>query len=167
VYRGQSVRVLATRDARTWRDVTPRHLLYDGVDDVAFADAKHGWIVTEDCARAKARLYRTVDGGLSWSSKPHRIFTHDCAAGAAASLDFITDRVGFAAVAQPTAPVEAFYRTDDGGTTWRSVSTRHWPPGARAVSNRLRRVARRSAPVPLARRRTLVAADEASHAAWA
>jgi photosystem II stability/assembly factor-like uncharacterized protein len=117
---GNANAVFATRDGRTWRNVTPRGLLFS-VDDATFVDAGHGWLVSGDCSRAKARLYRTSDGGRTWSSKPYSIFTHSCNGGAGISLDFLSRRVGFAAAAEPTAPRESLYETRDGGSRWQPV----------------------------------------------
>jgi photosystem II stability/assembly factor-like uncharacterized protein len=120
IIHGNANAVFATRDGRTWRNVTPRQLLFS-VEDVTFVDASRGWLVTGDCARGKARLYRTSDGGGTWSSKPSSIFTHSCNAGARVMLDLLTRRAGFAAVAEPTGPGESLYGTADGGTTWKFV----------------------------------------------
>jgi photosystem II stability/assembly factor-like uncharacterized protein len=118
--RGSANAVFLTRDGRRWRNVTPPRLLLS-VDDVSFVDAKHGWIVTTDCARGKARLYRTLDGARTWGSKRVSILSHSCNAGARVMLDFLTGREGFATVAEPTGPGESLHETRDGGSTWQPV----------------------------------------------
>src|SRR5438105_1075016 len=103
-------RVFVTRDARSWREVTPRHMLAE-IDDVAFAGA-HGWLVTSDCARAKAFLERTFDGGRTWSRQP--FWSSSCNTGAGTALNFLGPSVGWATETEPTAPRESLFRTIDG-----------------------------------------------------
>lgn len=81
-------------------------------DDIAFADARHGWYGT-----GKGDLFRTTDGGASWSliaSKPGTFIR---------ALGFVDARTGFIGNigtdyypgVTDTVPL---YRTDDGGVTW-------------------------------------------------
>src|SRR4051812_42605133 len=60
--------VVVTADAKSWRDVTPHHLFGDA-QAVAFVGSRQGWLVSGDCAAAKARLARTSDGGRTWSAR--------------------------------------------------------------------------------------------------
>lgn len=116
-----SSHVVVTTDAKTWRDVTPRHFFGDA-QAVAFVGSKYGWVVSGDCAAAKARLARTSDGGRTWSV---RAFVEtSCAAGAGVGLDFLDSRVGWAEHIEPAAPFESLYRTVDGGATWHLVAAR-------------------------------------------
>lgn len=110
--------VFVTRDARSWRDVTPKRALLN-VDDATFVDADHGWLATTDCAGANGLLERTADGGHTWNSRP---FVHgSCAAGAGIGLDFLDRKHGWATHEEPTASFGDLYATSDGGTRWHLV----------------------------------------------
>jgi len=81
-------------------------------DDIAFADALHGWYGT-----GKGDLFRTTDGGESWALVASRPGTFIRALG------FVDARTGFIGNigtdyypgVTDTVPL---YRTDDGGVTW-------------------------------------------------
>lgn len=81
-------------------------------DDIAFAGPRHGWYGT-----GKGDLFRTLDGGASWSkaaSKPGTFIR---------ALGFVDANTGFIGNigtdyypgVTDTVPL---YRTDDGGATW-------------------------------------------------
>ena len=84
-------------------------------DDIAFADAAHGWYGT-----GKGDLFATIDGGESWAriaSKPGTFIR---------ALGFLDARTGFIGNVgtgyypgvTDTVPL---YRTDDGGASWSPV----------------------------------------------
>lgn len=84
-------------------------------DDIAFADATHGWYGT-----GKGDLFATSDGGESWAkiaSKPGTFIR---------ALGFVDSRTGFIGNVgtgyypgvTDTVPL---YRTDDGGVSWTPV----------------------------------------------
>ncbi|MCH4892189.1 hypothetical protein GO308_03565 [Sphingomonas sp. SFZ2018-12] len=84
-------------------------------DDISFVDATHGWYGT-----GKGDLYRTTDGGKSWTkvaSKPGTFIR---------ALGFVDRTTGFIGNigtdyypgVTDTTPL---YRTDDGGATWTPV----------------------------------------------
>jgi len=84
-------------------------------DDISFADALHGWYGT-----GKGDLFRTTDGGESWTkiaSKPGTFIR---------ALGFVDANTGFIGNigtdyypgVTDTTPL---YRTDDGGVTWKAA----------------------------------------------
>lgn len=87
--------ILLTADAgRTWQQVAS--LPGETVLGLSFADARHGWAVTErwDSAGLVRSLYRTADGGATWFALPpgprraQDLYTH---------VSFVDDRTGFVA----------------------------------------------------------------------
>lgn len=86
---------------------------------LSFVDEAHGWAVPAD-----ARLYRTSDGGRSWAR-----LGFACGPGiwVVGGVSFVTSRIGFAVCGgQPATIMQArsYYRTDDGGDTWRLTEQR-------------------------------------------
>jgi photosystem II stability/assembly factor-like uncharacterized protein len=65
IYNGEQFYV--TRDAaRTWTTVTPDIVFGDSFDGMEFVDPNTGWIMTLDPNNHRS-LYRTNDGGVTWS----------------------------------------------------------------------------------------------------
>jgi photosystem II stability/assembly factor-like uncharacterized protein len=104
---------------RTLRDVTPPRTLFQA-EDLLFADRRHGWFVSNDCAAGRALVHRTRDGGRSWRATPVR--ATNCAAGSALALAFADLRHGWLVRTFENAPGAELERTEDGGATWRRVS---------------------------------------------
>ncbi len=84
-------------------------------DDISFADARHGWYGT-----GKGDLFRTTDGGASWTKVAARPGTFIRALGFVdASTGFIGNiGTDYYPGVTDTTPL---YRTDDGGLTWAPV----------------------------------------------
>lgn len=62
-------KVFVTHDAgRTWRAV--RALGDNGIGNLAFSDARHGYVEVEPSGSLGGRLLRTSDGGRSWRPQP-------------------------------------------------------------------------------------------------
>jgi photosystem II stability/assembly factor-like uncharacterized protein len=101
-----------------WTRSTPRGLA--GIDDVSFADSKNGWIATFNCARAAVRIYRTSNGGQSWRDLGI-VGYHSCSAGGTTFLSFVDRKHGWAEPISPTGPGGSFFRTVDGGRTWKGL----------------------------------------------
>jgi photosystem II stability/assembly factor-like uncharacterized protein len=119
VERGDTARTtvgLFVYDNGRWRNVTPRRLNANAIDDVAFIDRLHGWVAAYNCGEAAVYLYRTSDGGRSWRSlgKPA---THSCG-GRPTFLSFIGAKRGWMEPVSPNGPGGELLRTDDGGRTW-------------------------------------------------
>jgi photosystem II stability/assembly factor-like uncharacterized protein len=65
IYNGQQFYV--TRDAaRTWTSVTPNIVFGDSFANMEFVNLNTGWMITVDPASHRS-LYRTDDGGATWS----------------------------------------------------------------------------------------------------
>jgi hypothetical protein len=103
-------------DHSRWRNVTPPHLHADGIDDIAFLDSRHGWMVAYDCANVSVYLYRTDDGGRTWQSLGAKA-EHSCGSGPT-WLSFVDHEHGWMEPVSPNGPVSVLLRTSDGGRTW-------------------------------------------------
>jgi len=115
----RGTRLLVRIDGRGWRDVTPPRAPFQ-TEDIVFLDRKRGWFVANDCVAARARVYRTRDGGRSWSFA--RVDPTNCAAGSALALSFIDGEHGWLVRTFENAPSAGLERTNDGGVTWTRVS---------------------------------------------
>lgn len=98
-----------------WRKL-PTETYRGKQDDIAFADANTGWY-----GNGAGKLYRTADGGESWTKVAERPGTFIRALG------FIDTKTGFIGnVGTDYYPGvtdrQPLYRTDDGGTTWAPVT---------------------------------------------
>jgi photosystem II stability/assembly factor-like uncharacterized protein len=119
VERGDTVHTtigLFVYDDGRWRNVTPKGLNANAIDDVAFIDRRHGWVAAYNCAEAAVYLYRTNDGGRSWRSLG-RPATHSCGGGPT-FLSFIDAKRGWMEPVSPNGPGGDLLRTGDGGRTW-------------------------------------------------
>lgn len=113
---GPRPRLLHSGDGgRTWGELpTP----VQNITAVTVLDADHWWIFANaECSLRRpcqaGRILRTADGGDHWDliRLPHAL---SILAG-----NFVSAKVGFAG-----SPWNGFYRTDDGGVTWRAVYPR-------------------------------------------
>lgn len=91
-------------------------------DSVTFADARHGFFYYKNGATMSATLYRTRDGGRTWTVLQAQFGTGRTVDG---PLRFAGDQVGWLPIAQGAAPVPgALEVTADGGRTWRILGAR-------------------------------------------
>jgi photosystem II stability/assembly factor-like uncharacterized protein len=66
IYNGTQFYV--TQDAaHTWVTVSPNIAFADSFADMEFINAKSGWVLTFDSTNDHRSLYRTTDGGATWS----------------------------------------------------------------------------------------------------
>ncbi|MEI6485663.1 MAG: hypothetical protein WCO11_05285 [Sphingomonadales bacterium] len=107
-----TVPMFAARAAEAGWETLPTEAFPGKRDDISFADAQHGWYGT-----GKGDLFRTSDGGSSWSKVAARPGTFIRALGFVdASTGFIGNiGTDYYPGVTDTTPL---YRTDDGGVTW-------------------------------------------------
>ncbi len=102
----------------TWHNVTP-----SGITSLTFGttfdflDAQHGWVLVGGSASPlSGTLYRTVDGGASWSSFPVGFGSGD--------LAFLDSSNGWMMAGLGVAvgsEAVAIFQTTDGGQTWKQT----------------------------------------------
>jgi photosystem II stability/assembly factor-like uncharacterized protein len=109
-------RLLVSRDGRSWRAVTPAHPAQAVIHDVVFLGEQRAWLVTNDCSAARARVFRTTDGGRSWRSTP--VDSTNCSAGSRLELGFRNSRQGWLVRIFENGNRQWLETTDDGGRTW-------------------------------------------------
>jgi len=115
-------RLLLARPGRRLQVVPlPAGVTQLGILSAAALDAKHLWVVTNECATPGAQLWRTRDSGLHW--RHHRIPGPNCAAGSTDSLDLLDPRHGLLTVIFANAPGADLYRTADAGRRWRQLAS--------------------------------------------
>ncbi len=110
--------VLRTTDGgNTWFNATP-----SGVSGLPgssfFLDSATGWVVLPGADFTSGTLYRTTDGGASWTS--------NAVPFAGASIQFLDPADGWALAGLGVALSDeavAVFRTSDGGVTWSQVFT--------------------------------------------
>ncbi len=104
------------REAATWREITPPRMV-GPVMDVVFLDRSQGRIVANDCAKAKAAVYRTADGGRRWRSS--LVGSTGCHAGSRLELVSSDKRRAWILNAHDVVnPPFDFWRSVDGGAAW-------------------------------------------------
>jgi len=81
-------------------------------NDVAFADALHGWIVGGDTSIG-AVMYQTTDGGVNWSQAT----PPDTGGNLLNAIQFVNSSTGWLA-----GDSGILYRTTDAGANWQPVS---------------------------------------------
>jgi photosystem II stability/assembly factor-like uncharacterized protein len=99
------------------------------VEAVDFVDENRGWVAEYDCGHAAVFLYRTTNGGRSWTSLGHP-GAHSCGFGPT-YLSFVDATHGWL---EPLNQRSGYLRrTIDGGRTWRTV-TRNLPCVAGSIA---------------------------------
>jgi photosystem II stability/assembly factor-like uncharacterized protein len=96
-----------------------------GTDDVFFLGRQDGWFAVVNTATDDETVYRTTDGGRTWSAFPapgHVLAALDTGD----LLQFVTPASGWLTDTESTAPKEALYATTDGGERWHLVARTHW-----------------------------------------
>jgi len=111
--------IFVTNDGRSWREVTPRHVLSE-LEDVVFSTRLVGWVAANDCAAGRAFVYRTTNGGRTWRSTA--VPATNCSAGSRLDLSFSDDRHGWIINVFENGNRAPLERTRDGGKTWNEVS---------------------------------------------
>jgi photosystem II stability/assembly factor-like uncharacterized protein len=116
-------RLVASADfGRSFTAIGPQTAAGTVTDDVFFLSRKDGWYAAFNINTGDETLYRTTDGGRTWSASaaPEHAFasfdTGDL-------LQFLTPARGWLTDTQGTGPGETLYATTDGGAHWRLVAT--------------------------------------------
>ncbi len=129
---------LTSNDGQTWRSVRlPSHITAVNVEQIQFADRRHGWFVADDPPgnyplNMYGQVFRTTDGGLTWS----RSVPPGCHPGCGyASTRFRTPEHGYLLDGPPWGSGR-LYVTADGGATWRLLSRPSLPYGQLSFSTR-------------------------------
>ena len=106
--------VLAAPPPPTWRKL-PTEPFKGKQDDIAFVDADHGWY-----GNGQGKLYRTEDGGESWTKVWEQSGTFIRALGFADRQTGYLGNVG-TGYYPGVSDSHPLYRTRDGGLTWQPV----------------------------------------------
>ena len=114
--------LLASADfGRSFTAIGPPTAAWTVTDDVFFLSRQDGWYAVYNISTLVETLYRTTDGGRTWSA--FAVPTHVFAAlGTGDVLLFLTPDRGWLTDTEGTAPEEALYATTDGGEHWRLVA---------------------------------------------
>jgi photosystem II stability/assembly factor-like uncharacterized protein len=114
---------------RTWR---PHALTQGGgfILSADFVDASHGWLLGLAAQASQDQaLFRTRDGGLTWTGLGNPVLSRDWAY----RIVFANTRDGWL---YSQSAGQYAYKSVDGGTTWNRIRlpapARDWPPGAPA-----------------------------------
>ncbi|MEX0975416.1 MAG: hypothetical protein WD024_08750 [Bacillota bacterium] len=119
--------VLRTTDGgRTWKDVSPKEDRYPEGAGAAFLDSDHAWLAVTvpqpDQMRGTLRIYRTADGGKTWSPFSATSLEGEEGSlpltGDKSGLSFATKDKGFVTGYWPIPGSPYLFSTTDGGRTW-------------------------------------------------
>ncbi len=134
-------RLLISTNLRTWRDITPptarrparRHEGFGFFESASFVNADVGWVESWNPADVRVTIYRTIDGGRTWSTFAGGY--HTASAGGITLLDALSGTMAYRDTQQPTGPGEDLAVTTDGGEHWDTVWTGPLPrhPGQRVT----------------------------------
>jgi hypothetical protein len=119
-------RLLITQNMRTWRDITPAQARrpdpghgYPFFESASFISPVVGWVESWNPGTVKVTIYRTVDGGASWTASAAG--THTASAGGITVVDALSASTAYRETLEPTGPGEDLAVTQDGGVHWQSV----------------------------------------------
>jgi photosystem II stability/assembly factor-like uncharacterized protein len=105
---------------RSWQEI-PDFGGYNAEPVFSFSGPQNGWVIQPQIPEAEITVMHTNDGGSNWQT----LFKDEL--GHFNSIHFFSDRLGYAVGATSlTAIIEGrtdsnFYRTLDGGNTWKSA----------------------------------------------
>ena len=104
-----SARLVASSDfGRSFTAISPRTAAWTVTDDVFFLNRMDGWFAVFNEDTVRETLYRTRDGGHSWQAFPAP--SHNVAAGAVDTVQFLTPSEGWLTQTMPTAPGEGLFK---------------------------------------------------------
>jgi photosystem II stability/assembly factor-like uncharacterized protein len=119
-------RLLASSDfGRSFTAIGPQTAAGTVTDDVFFLRRQDGWYAVYNLNTSDETVYRTTDGGRSWSAfaAPGHVLADP---GTRDSVQFLNPDHGWLTDTQDTGPAEALYATTDGGGRWRLVARTDW-----------------------------------------
>jgi photosystem II stability/assembly factor-like uncharacterized protein len=109
---GNSYVVRTVDGGATWYNVTPPDIL--SVGDAFFQNASNGWFIGTVQSTNTIALFRTTNGGSTWTSYNNIPFTQGY-------IQFLNDLNGFVLAGLPSGMQKhavQLYQTADGGATW-------------------------------------------------
>jgi photosystem II stability/assembly factor-like uncharacterized protein len=116
-------------DLNHWRDVTPpasrqpfEGNLYVMFDRASFLNSSTGWVTTWNSWNLGVTIYRTADGGKSWTVAPAGS-GHGDHAGDADWIQLLSPTVAFDENIEATASSMSLLMTTNAGTSWHTVYT--------------------------------------------
>ncbi|HVS05774.1 MAG TPA: YCF48-related protein [Candidatus Dormibacteraeota bacterium] len=118
-----TTQILSTSDGGLhWTNRTPLGFSTSSIRGAFFLDNTHAWLAA--AANGSLVLYRTADGGMSWTtSRLAPLNTAYTERSAPAYVDFADSQHGWVVMVCATAcPFAELYRTTDGGVTWVKLS---------------------------------------------
>src|SRR5206468_7898130 len=102
-------RLFMSTDLVHWRDVTPAgssRSKFPGdhpfFENASFLDPSTGWVTTWDSADVRLRIWRTSDGGRSWSDVAGG--GHSANAGATTRVQLVSSQLAVEETLEPTGP---------------------------------------------------------------
>jgi hypothetical protein len=116
-----------TTDLEHWRKVTPPQSLvrtncgYPGFEDASFINASVGWVTGWNLANDAVTIYRTSNGGRSWTAIPGGYHSEN--AGASVLVQLLSPTVAYKETLEPTGPGMSLAVTTDAGRTWKVVDS--------------------------------------------
>ena len=119
---GQARLVASADFGRSFTVIGPQTAAGTFTDDVFFLGRQDGWYAVFNIGSGDETLYRTTDGGRTWSAfaaPEHALAGLDTGD----LLQFLTPARGWLTDTEGTGPAETLYATTDGGRRWRLVAS--------------------------------------------
>lgn len=113
-----------TSDMVHWTNITPPQSQTSGYggfgwfEHASFLNPSTGWVTSWN-PDTRTAIYRTGDGGKTWTTVPG--VGHSANAGATTLIDLISPTTAFEELLEPTGPGMNLYKTTDSGDTWKQV----------------------------------------------
>lgn len=113
---------------QSWRNITPAGVAQ--VEDVFFLDQQQGWVIGAPAGSDTLALWRTLDGGATWTLWPLALELPAGQGLSGAYLHFVDGQTGWIAgrlASSANFSLGALWATTDGGQSWQA---RTLPVGA-------------------------------------
>ena len=126
-FSGGYAQLFLSTDLVHWKNITPpqSHATHNGTwplfQQASFLNPSTGWVTTWNPATTKTIIYRTSDGGSTWTSIPGS--GHSANAGAETLIDLVSPTAAFEEQLEPTAPRMSLSVTTNAGQSWKTVYT--------------------------------------------